>query len=425
MQFPFIVQSDLTQKQLNRYERHINSDESGWHRRWTESIWRRHQALQNARLSGWQEPEDARRRLIHFYDEYGVANGNFVLRNAYLSINLTLPKAELDGYQTHIHNRIREGQWELATDRRNEQLWQRGNLRANIMRYPLHPEDTSRGKSFPSGYQHLELRVYSDGYEIPDDLEGRPWRWFYEVGMRDVLASGRPRYVEPEELAKHLPAQVELGCGPSTEAGISHLSSLHRIYGVSRADHSFVFQPSEDNLLEVLSDPEAKYREMTAIYRGCIVAEPTPFYLALADLWSRRHLVGPIITNNFDCLCADLGLPETSMRRYDSEPYFPMYRDGGPRDVPIHPDAKSLLVVGVHADRRGAQRYARERGLKILYIDPERYLAPDGSEISYPVESPQNSDLFVRMPAGQAMPRLYQAVLGRQFTSRPVMTATG
>ncbi len=93
MQFPFVVIPQLTDKQLERYHRHINSDASGWHRKWTESIWRRHQHPTNARLSGWTSAEDQKRRLIHFYDEYDVADRAFVLRRAYLRLNVTLPKS--------------------------------------------------------------------------------------------------------------------------------------------------------------------------------------------------------------------------------------------------------------------------------------------------------------------------------------------
>lgn len=417
MKMPFVVQPNLGPKQLRRYALHMDSDESGWHRRWTESIWRRHQCPQNAALSGWKSPDDGRRRLIHFYDEYGVEGGHFVLRNAYLSINLTLPAPDIAEYRACIRERALQGGWRLVEEGSQSESWSRGDLRAELSGYSLHPEDAARGKQYPAGYRHLELRVFSAGYPMPGGLEQRPWRWFHEVGLRDVAAPGRPRHVAPEEIASHLPAQIELGCGPSTEAGISHLSTLHRIYGVSRADYSFVFHPADDNALEVLSDPESKYREMTTIYRGCIMAEPTPFYIGLADLWRRGHFVGPVITNNFDCLCADMGLPETSLRRYDSEPYFPMYRSGAPGEVPIHPDAKSLLVIGVHADRRMAQRFARRKGLRVMYIDPERYISPDGSIIPYAVESPQDTDLFVRMPAGQAMPRLYRALTGCEIPS--------
>ena len=79
MNFPFVVQADLTDAQLERYRRHIDSDESGWHRRFTESIWRRHQHPSNARLSGWRSEADQKKRLIHFYDEYGVEGRTFVL----------------------------------------------------------------------------------------------------------------------------------------------------------------------------------------------------------------------------------------------------------------------------------------------------------------------------------------------------------
>ena len=78
MRFPFAVIPEMTGGQLRRYHDHINSDESGWHRKWTESIWRRHQHASNARLSGWTGEGDRKRRLIHFHDEYGVLGRNIL-----------------------------------------------------------------------------------------------------------------------------------------------------------------------------------------------------------------------------------------------------------------------------------------------------------------------------------------------------------
>jgi hypothetical protein len=230
--------------------------------------------------------------------------------------------------------------------------------------------------------------------------------------------------VRPEELASQFPAQLELGCGPSTEAGIPHLSTLHRIYGVSNADYSFVFTPAEDNALELFSNPEGKYRQMTDIYRSCMMARPTPFFHAVFDLWKRGDVVGPVVTNNFDCLCADLGLPEHSLRRYDRDPYFPMYR--GNVQIAFDPRARSLLVVGVHADRRMAQKHARQQGIPVMYIDPEQYRAPDGNIIPYPVEAPQDGDLFVQSSAGDAIAPLYTALTGGTITPKiPQATAEG
>jgi hypothetical protein len=190
------------------------------------------------------------------------------------------------------------------------------------------------------------------------------------------------------------------------------LSNLHRIYGVSRGDYEFVYRAEDDGILGVLSDPEAKYREMTDMYRTCMIAGETPFYRAIADLLRQKSaLVGPVITNNFDCQCADLDLPEISLRRYDWEPYYPT--------LTYDPRARSLLVVGVHADRRLVQMRARASGLKVVFVDPEQYVSPDGQLIHYPVEAPQDDDLFVRATAHDAFTRLQRALSGQvETTSR-------
>jgi hypothetical protein len=47
---------------------------------------------------------------------------------------------------------------------------------------------------------------------------------------------------------------------------------------------------------------------------------------------------------------------------------------------------------------RGCQRSARKTGLKIIYIDPEGYMDGDNF-ISYPLESPQDDDLVIRLKA--------------------------
>ena len=107
MKFPFVVAADLTERQLDRYHRHIDSDESGWHRRFTESIWRRHQHPSNAPLSGWQSDTDQKKRLIHFYDEYALVSGDFVLQHAYLHLVLGLPAEHIDEYREAIASGLR------------------------------------------------------------------------------------------------------------------------------------------------------------------------------------------------------------------------------------------------------------------------------------------------------------------------------
>lgn len=405
MKFPFVVIPELTDQQLSRYHQHVNSAESGWHRKWTESIWRRHQHPSNARLSGWSSEQDCKRRLIHFFDEYDVVGRSFVLKNAYLWINWTLPASDIEEYRVAIARGLADGGWSRieaqSSAGSDRAVYQRGDLNVTVTGFVTHPEDEKRGVRQPAHYRNLDFRLQNRSYALPADWSERPWRVFHEVGLRKILARGTPRQVEPEALIDYLPAQLELGCGPSIEAGIPHLSNLHRIYGVSLPNYGFIYRAAQDGALEVLSAPEAKYSEMTDIYRACLIAGSTDFYRAIADLRRRGLLVGPVITNNFDCQCADLGFPEISLRNYDWGPYYP--------HIDYDPRARSLLVVGVHADRRLVQMRARDRGLKVIFIDPESYVAPDGSQISYPVEAPQDDDLFVRMTASAALTRLLAA----------------
>lgn len=400
MRFPFVVLPELTNQQLHRFEHHVNSNASGWHRKWTESIWRRHQHPSNAKLSGWVSQNDSKRRLIHFYDEYDVDGRAFVLKNAYLWVNWTLPEEHIAEYRVAILAGLERGGWSKVPSIEGGDVgrWKHGALLATLRGCQVHPEDLKRGVQQPSDYQNLDLVVKNETYVLPAGWAERPWRVFHEVGLRKVLPRGKPELVDAERIAEFLPAQLELGCGPSIEAGIPHLSNLHRIYGVSMPDYGFIYRAAQDGVLELLSDPEAKYREMTDIYRACLVAGSTDFYRAIGTLRERGLLVGPVITNNFDCQCADLGFPEISLRNYDWEPYYPR--------IPYDPRARSLLVVGVHADRRLVQMRARERGLKVIFVDPEAYVAPDGSRIHYPVEAPQAEDLFVRSTASDALSRL-------------------
>lgn len=402
MKFPFTIASELENRHIERYRRHIDSDASGWHRRFTESIWRRHQHPSNARLSGWTNSNDCKRRLLHFYDEYGLEGTNFVLRRPYLHLNLELPAEHIDEYREAIVAGVMDGAWRRDGGTHDDERWTRGDLRLRLQHRRAHPEDERRDRRPPSTYRNLDVIVTVEGHRLPEGLYERPFHVFHDVGLRETLPRGTPTIVTAAELASHLPAQLELGCGPSIEAGIPHLSTLHRIYGVSQADYTFVFRVAVDELIQLFRDPEAKYREMTEIYRACLLAESTPFYRRMRELHARGHLVGPIITNNFDCQCADLELPEISLRRYDWTRYYP--------HVEHDARARSLLVVGVHADRRLVQMRARRRGLKVLYIDPERYVGPNGRTIDYPVEAPQSEDLFVRASANEAFAELFAAL---------------
>ncbi|MFG3240699.1 MULTISPECIES: hypothetical protein [unclassified Streptomyces] len=194
---------------------------------------------------------------------------------------------------------------------------------------------------------------------------------------------------------------MEIGCGTSVEAGIPPLHRLREIYRVTdrqghvSREHRFILSPTADTLLhEVLTEPEEKTAEFVEMFRACFLAEPTLVMRALKELKDAGHLVGPVITNNFDVLAARAGLDECFMRRCDQAVPDVEWVDG----------AKALLV-GLHADRRKVQDRARARGMQIVYLDPEGFWHDD-QFMPYPLEGPQDSDLVCRATAAEALPAL-------------------
>jgi hypothetical protein len=136
------------------------------------------------------------------------------------------------------------------------------------------------------------------------------------------------------------------------------------------------------------------------MYRACFTARITPAMRALAQLAREGYVTGPVITNNFDVLATRAGLDECCVRRYDE--IIP--------DVPLVPEAKALLVIGSHADRRAVQARARHAGKKIFYLDPEGFCDNGGRFAPYPLEAPQTGDWVCRQTAAQGLPALARAL---------------
>lgn len=360
----------------------------GYDRSIRENVWRRHQAEENKELSLWGQDGTWRRRLLFFHDQYDIHDNHFCLDSSYIFTNTNAPQSEVLRHLVRLMYHAGRGGWEMDKNKDDYKLLSRQDLVCEMVIY----ED-----NHDHSYLNLDVTVRSKLVTVGIDLIARPWTIF-RTGIRKKLSPGTPTLIGAEDLKPYLPAVVALGCGPSIEAGIPPLNYLHSVYCLSRPDGKFVLKPEDDNFMaSLLKDPEEKYRSMTAIHRACLKAEPTAFYCNLKKLHDAGHVVGPIITNNFDGLCLSVGLPELPMRQFDKEGVYP--------DLDFRPDAKSLLVIGSHADRRGVEASARKKGLKIIYIDPCGY-----EEVPYPLEAPQDNDLLFCRPASLAMSEFCKAL---------------
>jgi hypothetical protein len=326
-----------------------------------ENIWRRHQCEENTCLSGWKTSSDRRRRLVHFIDKYDIVDNNFCLSKYYLRINLHLPISESLEYENFLSDKI------VCND-----LFSIKYISSNI-----------------DEYNNLDIILKSNNFEITDEIMFRPLRVFNN-GIRKVLPRGNPKYVSISDIKNYFPAHVELGCGPSISSGIPPLNYFHKLFCLSK-NGKFVFSFKDDDLVRSIINPFDWYSKTSYMQKMCLEAVPTNFYYTLKSLIESGLVMEPIFNNNFDGLSKTLDINELCLRKYDSLGKYP--------DYSFSSKAKSLIVIGSHADRRGCQQAARRAGLQIIYIDPEGYLSEDGNFISYPLESPQDNDLIVNLKA--------------------------
>lgn len=356
-----------------------------------EGLWRRTQEKNNSKKSGWRSDSDSRVKILYFVDEYNLANTNiggseFYLKAPYLWLFLGIPKNETDSIKNDCLEALSD-KWQYDL---NKKIYKNGDLTFRLT-IRDNPPNIIGSRQFPNNYNFLEVTLSSRKTKISKEKLSNPWSVF-KTGIRKPLQRGEPLIMQSiTEISRYLPFQVELGCGPSIEAGIPPLHDLHYLYDVSDAEGKFIFGGDQFTLLSrILKNPEEFYSNSSFSYRTALTTKPTLFYRLLRKLKDVGHLVGPVITNNFDGLAKRVGLEENFIRRYEELSIVP--------DFTFDNQAKSLLVVGSHADRRRIQEKARLKGLIIIYIDPEGY-SINGKARPFPLESPQSNDLLYRITA--------------------------
>lgn len=346
-----------------------------------EGVWFRSQNEVNKNLSLWKDETSNRRRTIHFRHTFEVRDNELLMTSSYLYLSVRLENADLDKYLNKIKEALVNNNYTL-----NGKIYEKDNLKIKITEYPHHPKEP-----FIEGYKTVDITIYSDNENNLDKYYEQVWN-LQVKGIREKDKRGNPTYIDNiDELKVYLPAQIELGCGPSIEAGINPLYHLHEIYKVQRhSDSRFYFAEDDDLVLQIINKDQDKYLEFALIIQNCLHAKPTLFHHTLKKMYDTNMFVGTLLNNNFDHLSTVSGIDEKTLRVYRIEDYFPK--------ITFHPDAKSLICIGTHADRRFIQKQARAKGLKIIYIDPEGFETNDGFE-EYPIEGATDGDIVWRLKA--------------------------
>lgn len=397
MKFPVPIVKNLSSEYAQRWLDYYVKP-SDRNRRQEEGIWRRTQNIENAKDSGWNSFNDCRRRIVYYLHNFDLQENDqnlydLVISSLYIYYSLLVPLKELDYIEQSIYISLLEGGWHQSTEDKN--YWQKGDLQFFIQKYKEHPQDIVNGRKFPEHYHSMDVIIRTR--KIGDIQPQLPW---------DVLAKGMRTKDNRENPQEHLdlsalrefsPFHVEVGCGPSIEAGIPALHHLHELYCVTDLDTGkFIFGGPKDNIIQrIISNPQSEIPPLGSLFSAAFLAEPTKAHRALYALKENGYLLDPILTNNFDGLTQRVGLREQFLRRYDEAIPDVIFRD----------IAKAVLVIGSHADRRRVLARARNKGLKVIYLDPEGYYS-NGNFVPYLLEGPKNQDIICRKTATEGLTEL-------------------
>lgn len=360
-----------------------------------EGCWLRNQRPENAKKSGYIDETTVRRRYIHFFDTYTVItekDKNYLaLKDYYLYVTNTLPENEIKEYYEKID-------WSLKLNGYQKQgdSFVKDNTEVIINLYDNHPKNKVK---YPSNYKSCDVVIRSKNYEYKH-IQERMWNLSTKM-YRMPDKRENPTYINSvDEIIKYLPAQVEMGCGPSIQANIPPLHVMHEMYKVQNHISGKFYFGSEDTLItDILADEIGMRNFFAQEVVACIRANITEGYKDFGQIYHNGYFKGIVYNNNFDRIVRRLNIPEKILRIYDINTYLP--------DVEFDSEVKSLICMGCHADRRQIQRKAREKGLKIIFIDPEGF-DENGKFVPYLIEGPKNGDLILKTTFENAMKQLKQ-----------------
>ncbi|MEV6574877.1 hypothetical protein [Streptomyces sp. NPDC051577] len=348
--------------------------------------------------------------MVHYRLHYGLDRtqpmDRLVLEDLFLYVSWLATAGEIAAHRRDLDQWLTDGRWKPTGD--DAGTWRRGDLRTTIVEHAIHPQDDRALRDTPEGFTSIDVTIRSEEYTLTRAARNLPWD-VLAGGMRVKEERGTPTYADDlSGLLDHLPFVVEAGCGTSIEAGIPPLHWLHEVYRVTARTgndltqgYAFTLAPASDTLIqEMLTDTVRKADDMVAMFRAVVLAEPTEAHRTLKALHDAGHMTGPVATHNFDRLFARAGLEEAYMRRYDQRTPH----------MPFPAGAKSVLVIGLHADRRNVQARARELGLKIFYLDTEG-VTENGVHKAYPIEGAREGDVVVRSEAIPALRRLAELLI--------------
>ena len=183
-------------------------------------------------------------------------------------------------------------------------------------------------------------------------------------------------------LVSENPVVALTGAGISTGSGIP---SFRGAQGLER--HFPLHEPFPGAVAEFMIERPRELARILARFQAAFIqAEPNDAHRALADL-EERGRVRHVVTGNEDKLHERAGSVNVNLKKPDD--FKP-----GARGWAWLSEGNVLLAVGLGRDEHGLISYARDSGIQIVSVSPDR------------PEFLHKEDLFVRGKAENVLPRL-------------------
>jgi NAD-dependent SIR2 family protein deacetylase len=195
------------------------------------------------------------------------------------------------------------------------------------------------------------------------------------------------------------------GSGLSYEAGLPMLKDVHDLFWVDDGFDGFCLGAKDHLPRLLLDDQEKMFRRFSQWHIQAARTAPSVAHQCLAGM-RRAGLLHNVFTDNVDRLFTLAGIEDYQQVRGSGviNEFFP---------ARFSPQSDALLVVGVSADRRGIIAQARERGLRLVVVNPYLPVSPGAKNLNYL----QAGDVYYRQTAGEALPRVYVSTLGQPVTA--------
>lgn len=395
MRMPFVVKYDLNNDSKEVFDKYFyNTKDKGYI---LDNLWFRTQDEKNKMFSNRKSENDVRRRVFHSMQKYNIQEKDGVcsllLEDLFIYISLSMPEEEIKSYNEKLLYALNNNDWKLENDKYINE-----DLQLSFSFYENNYLD--RFSNFPMNYSHLEILIkpVSTSFDFNHE-NNRIWELF-KKGIRNKNTKTAAQRIDSiESIEKYFPAQIETGCGPSIELGVSPLHELHEIYKVQNKNGQFYMNETDTFLVDFINGVEKKFSSMSKLVKEFISCTPSDNHKKLNELFKLGIFKGEILSNNFDRMFSRTGLEERIVRVYERDNFYP--------NINFHPDVKSLIVIGSHADRRQIWKKARERGLKIIHINPNGYYEDNDLFFEKRIEDVCEDDLLLKVTYSEWIEMLY------------------